>query len=252
MIHSFSDILAHFFLKFGHITIIFPIVVLGMIFHKRDLYAKAVCVLLWVMIFNTLLKHLFKVPLFPHLGPGYAFPSGHMHAACAFYGYILYKVDNKYVKIFLGMLLSCIGFSLIHCHFHDFIDVSGAVVFAIAELAIYHFTSNKFRDKIVGYIAVLSAIVIMITLNYVHKIEFHIWLAFYALVGMELALSITKDVQLKSIPYKVLAFIITSIAIAGVYYLFKYINFNTYYLSELRFILVPLIIVGSVSLVSKM
>lgn len=239
------DELAHFCLRFGHITVIFPVVVVFMIFEKRHIVAKAGCCLLWVMIFNTLLKYSFKVPLFPHLGHGYAFPSGHMHAASAFYGYILYKSNNKFIKIGLAFLLCCLGCSLIYCHFHDLKDVLGAVGFTLIELTVYHVVSTKFGDKTVGILCILSSIATMIALNIIHKIEFHVWLAFYALVGMEIALYIfpTKNT---SIYQKFLALCISIIMIAGTYYLFKFLAFNKFYLSEIRFALVPLIIVGAV------
>lgn len=248
------DVLSHFFLKFGHITVIFPIMMIGMIFHKRDLYAKAACFLLWAMIFNTLLKYLFKVPLFPHLGNGYAFPSGHMHAASAFYGYILYKTNNKTVKVGLGILLFCLGFSLIRCHFHDLFDVTGAVGFAIAELFIYHLISEKFGDKSVGIVAVISAVSVLFALSIIHKIEFHVWLAFYGLIGMESALSFTKDARLTSLCKKLTAFIMSVSGIWIVWYisnLFQHFVSKEFYFTEIRFAIIPFIIVGSMKLANK-
>ena len=242
---NIMDYLSHFFLKFGHITFILPIVIICIIFHKRDIYAKATCFLLWVMIFNTLLKYLFKVPLLPHLGPGYAFPSGHMHAASAFYGYILYKTDNKFVKIGLATLLCWLGFSLIYCHFHDLTDVLGAIGFTIVELLIYHILSVNFGDKVVGVTSIITAVAIMFALNIIHKVEFHVWLAFYALVGMETTLLITQDRKLGSISRKLFALILSIIMIAGIYYLFKALAFDKFYLSEIRFALIPLIIVAA-------
>lgn len=248
MSDTLVDSLAHFCLKFGHITFILPIVVVCMIFHKRDIYAKAACFLLWVMIFNTLLKYLFKVPLFPHLGPGYAFPSGHMHAASAFYGYTLYKTDNKILKIGLAALLCCLGFSLIHCHFHDLTDILGAVGFTVAELLTYHVISINFGDKVVGVASIISAVAIMFALSLIHKVEFHVWLAFYALAGMETALFVTQDRRLSSISRKSFALILSVIMIAGVYYLFKALAFDKFYLSEIRFALIPFIIVAAIHL----
>lgn len=245
------DSFAHFCLKFGHITVIFPIVILGVIFHKRDIYAKAACFLLWVMIFNTLLKYLFKVPLFPHLGHGYAFPSGHMHAAAAFYGYIIYKTNNKIVKIALGILLCCLGFSLIHCHFHDLKDVAGALIFCAAELAVYHYIYSNWGDEVAGIVSIASAIAIMCALAVIHKVEFHVWLAFYGLVGMESMLTITDDVRLNSIFEKIAATALTALLVAGVYYLFKFFAFNKFYLSEIRFALAPFIIVGSMQITKR-
>lgn len=190
---SILSAFARFCLNFGHITFIFPIVVAGVIFHKRDVYAKAVCFLAWVMIFNTLLKHIFKIPLFPHLGSGYAFPSGHMHAAAIFYGYILYKVNSKFAKIILGIILCCLGFSLIHCNFHNLSDIGGAVGFAVAELLIYHAISLNFGDKTVGIISVISAVAIILILSIIHEVEFHVLLAFYLLIGTEIFLSFIPD-----------------------------------------------------------
>lgn len=238
------DSLARFCLKFGHITFILPIVMICMIFHKRDIYAKAACFLLWVMIFNTLLKQLFKVPLFPNLGSGYAFPSGHMHAASIFYGYILYKTDNKIIKLLLAILLSCLGVSLIYCNFHDWFDVLGAVGFAVTEILIYHVISINFGDRIVGIISIISAISIMLILNAIYKVEFHVWLAFYGLIGMEFSLFIIEEKKLNQLSKKFLALILSTLMITAVYYLFRYLAFDKYYLSEIRFALIPLIIIG--------
>lgn len=246
------DYLAHFFLKFGHITVIFPIIVASMIFEKRNIIAKAGCCLLWVMIFNTLLKYLFKVPLFPHLGHGYAFPSGHMHAASAFYGYILYKSDNKFLKIVLSLLLCCLGLSLIYCRFHDLKDVLGAVGFTAFELTAYHLISTKFGDKTVGILCILTSVLTMIALSFVHKVEFHVWLAFYALVGMESALYISPEKNFSSTRQKFLALLVSLVAITGVYYLFKALAFDKFYLSEIRFALVPLIIVGTIRISKRL
>jgi hypothetical protein len=46
------DHAAHFILKFSHITFIIPLVAAGAIFHRRDLYAKALCFVFVAMIFN--------------------------------------------------------------------------------------------------------------------------------------------------------------------------------------------------------
>lgn len=246
MIGGFLDFFTNFCLKFGHITFILPIVLVLMIFDRRDVYAKATCFLLWVMIFNTLLKHLFKVPLLPHLGSGYAFPSGHMHAACAFYGYILYKTDKNFLKIGLAALLCCFGFSLIHCHFHDLKDVMGAAGFAFAEFVTYHELSNKFGDKVVGFISIVSAVAFMIALGIIFRVEFHVWLAFYGLVGMESALYFFPQESLKSVTKKLFALLLSGAMIAAVYYVFKALAFDKFYLSEIRFLIFPWAIVGAI------
>ena len=245
------DFFANSCLKFGHVTLILPIIVIGMIFHRRDLYSKAACFLFWVMICNTLLKLLFKVPLFQHLGPGYAFPSGHMHAASVFYGYMIYKIDNKFATVLLTLLLGAMGFSLVYCHFHDWIDVLGAVGFSIAEILLYHILSYHFGDKIVGIIAIVSSIFVIAVLNVISKIEPHVWLAFYAMVGMEFSLLLIKETKLKTIWEKLIALLLSVFGIAAVYVLFKYLSFEMPYLSEVRFMFLPLIIMSSIIIVAN-
>ncbi len=236
------DILARWILKFGHITVIMPCVVVGMIFHKRELYAKAACFLLFVMILNTLLKQIFKVPLFPHLGNGYAFPSGHMHAAAAFYGYILYESKNKYVSSLIVTILSLLGWSLVHCNFHDCSHVLGAIGFACIEFAVYHALSSKFSAKTVGLLTLFLAILIMIFLNVIHCIQYHVWLAFYGLLGTEIALLATQQIK-TSFFVNVITLVVASVLIYGIYCVFKYLAFSHAYFSCIQFAILPIIVV---------
>lgn len=239
------DAFAHYSLKLGHITILLPAMVICMIFHRRDIYAKAACFLLWVMIFNTLLKYLFKVPLFAHLGNGYAFPSGHMHASCAFYGYLFYKTPRWSIKMLLLLLLGCLGFSLIHCRFHDLKAVLGAVGFFLLEFAVYYVLSKAYGDVWTGVVATAGAIVCMLLLYHCYQLQFHVWLAFYGLVGLEAAL-LTKEVCLQSWGQKMLALALAATFVGLVYGLFRHLAFSSDYLTELRFLFLgPSVIIAT-------
>ncbi|HBC71934.1 MAG TPA: hypothetical protein DEG23_02500 [Coxiellaceae bacterium] len=245
------DWIAHLFLKFGHITFIFPMVILGMIFHKRELYAKAACFLFFVIIWNALLKYMFKIPLPLHLGDGYAFPSGHMHATAVFYGYILYKTDNKIIKTLLVVLLGLIGFSLIYCQFHDLFAVLAAVGFAIAEITLYHFLLLNLESKYIAAVAIFGSLVIMVILSIIYKVEGHVWLAFYALVGTIFSLTTINDLKPKLITQKFLALLMIAFFVFAVYAIFRIINFNKPFLSEIKFMLFPIIIMGSINISSR-
>ncbi|MDR3179640.1 MAG: hypothetical protein LBT70_01960 [Holosporaceae bacterium] len=243
------DWCVHSCLKIGHITFILPITVLGMIFHQRKLYEKAACFLLFAMIFNTLLKHLFRVPLFPHLGEGYAFPSGHMHAAAMFYGYILYQMVDRRIKMLLAIILMCEGFSLIYCKFHDLLDVLGALGFAVAEIFCYHLIVSKFKEKGEKYataIAIAIALGAMIILSIIYRIENHVWLAFYGLCGLFFSLSQIADKKLKTLLQKFWALLIASLFCWLVYMVFKNLNFRQNFLFEIKFALLPIIVAGSI------
>lgn len=177
------DIVSHIFLKFGHVDVIFVIIICGILFHKRGYYGTAACFICFVMIFNTLLKDFFKVPLFPHLGNGYAFPSGHMHAAAVFYGYICYKIDDRRIKTAILILLGCIGFSLVHCRFHDWFDVGGALFFAALEISLFHFLRNRFGLRFIAIIAVFLSCVNVSVLYFVYEALPHVLYAFGLLIG---------------------------------------------------------------------
>ena len=113
-------------LELCHITVILPLVLIGLFSRHRNTLLQATFLLFFVMIFNTLLKYLFKVPLLPHLGDGYSFPSGHMHASGIFYAYLLIKSRNNIVKgILLGLILG-IACSLVYFNYHRWEEIFGA------------------------------------------------------------------------------------------------------------------------------
>jgi undecaprenyl-diphosphatase len=246
------DVIAGICLRFGHITFILPFVLLGMIFHDRNLYAKATCFLFLVMIFNTLLKYWFKVPLFPHLGPGYAFPSGHMHAASVFFGYIVYKINSKIMKIALIFVICSLGFSLIHCRFHNMFDVLGALAFAVAEIFIYHLIRRNFGEKCAAVVALAAALLSMACLQQIHRLEFHVVMAFYGLVGTIFSISFIEESKLRNYSQKFLALGMSVLLITAVYFVFKMVAFKQLFLSETKFALLPLIIMMSINLSSRL
>lgn len=92
-----------------------------------------------VMLINAMLKQFFQVPLLPTVGhPGFAFPSGHMIAALAFYGYLFLDIDVKWVRALLLVLLVGIGVSLVGRGYHTWFDVLGAWGFGLCFLYVYH------------------------------------------------------------------------------------------------------------------
>lgn len=241
------DFFTKFCLKFTSVYLIFPVAVMGMIFHRRDMYAKAVCFLFWVMIANTLMKFLFY-PMVAQLGVGYAFPSGHMHAVAIFYGFMFYKVDNKLIKVLISALIVLIEFSLVHFNSHNWIDVFAVVALACVEIFLYHVLSKNFGDKTVGAIAISSSIAMIIFLKTFYRIEYHIWLAFYAMLGIEFSLLLFDDVKLNTIFKKLEALSFSILGIGVIYFLFNYFKLNSSYASDIKFALFPIIIIGSINI----
>jgi undecaprenyl-diphosphatase len=129
---------AEVFLNCGHELVLVPLIILGFLAFDRKIFGNATFLLLFTMIFNVLLKALFQVPLAAHINKvGYAFPSGHMHGAVVFYGWILLNTRNSLIKIGLTILISGIAFGLIYQKYHNIYDVIGAIVFGGATLLVY-------------------------------------------------------------------------------------------------------------------
>jgi hypothetical protein len=157
----------------------------------------------------------------------------------------MYKVENRTVRILLSLLICSFGFSLIHCRFHDLLDVIGAVAFAFAEIALYHFISLRFGEKTVAATALMVSISSMIVLSLIYTLEFHVWLAFYGLLGTIFSLGVVEDEKKNDWPQKFLAFIVSIFLITLVYFVFKKLDFYEPFLSEIKFALFPIIAILS-------
>ena len=99
--------------------------------------------------------------------------------------------------------------------------------------------------------SVASAISVMIILAIIHKVEPHVWLAFYGLVGMEFVLTFMEESHFSNTFQKVAALLFSIAAIAAVYCLFKCFSLASF-LSETKFTMIPLMIVWSSNFSIKM
>lgn len=157
-------IISTLFLLFNKDVIMIPIIVIGLLSTRKKIFAHAMVLLTFTLIYNTLLKDIFKVPLYPWLHEGYAFPSGHMHTAVVFYGWLLIHSKNS-LKIPLLGIIAGVGWALIFERFHDLFDVAGAFLFGIPTLMAYTAAlKTKFfakRPSLLGAVMVgLSALCI--------------------------------------------------------------------------------------------
>ncbi len=186
---------AKFFLFFSQEFIIIPIIVFGFIMGKKDNFGSALSLLLLTMIFNTLLKSMFQVPLAPHLEKvGFAFPSGHMQSAVVFYGWFFYKTSSLPLKGLSLILLAGCGWALVYLRYHTWIDVFGSIGFGVLTLALYvqffrklDAFDPKFRLIFIGACFFAIASLFLGFLGYHGEVLAHVWMAYYALMGFSLA-----------------------------------------------------------------
>lgn len=245
------DFIAGIFLKLGHVAFIMPFAILLLIFSKTEIYVKAICFLLFSVIWNALLKQIFQVPLMPHLGDGYAFPSGHMHAACLFYGYVLYRMDDKRIKASLLILILCLGWSLHYHNFHDVFDISGAIVFTLCEISLYHVLTQKFGIKPLTVLA-CTIIPILVVIACFYVVESHVYHASYALLAIVPTLCQMKNNQLKLLNYKVIACLGAFPLVFLVDFVFKKASFANPMLSGIKLALTPIVVYLAIKLAARL
>lgn len=237
-----KESIARFFLSFGHIFKIYPFILSSFIFGNRLICAKATIFIFFSMIYNTLLKYTFKVPLNPHLGQGFSFPSGHMHAYGLFYGYYFLHLKNSIFGLIFLIIFIGIAISLVYMRYHKIFDVCGAILFVIFELIIDHFLSAKYGEKFtISIIFTICLISIFCLYLKIHQIQYHIWLAIYSIIGITVAFYVIQGGYGQNFLQKCLALLLTLTVRWILTKIWDYFDFDEFYLSEVPFILSPIL-----------
>lgn len=184
------------------------------IFSKKKDYKGMLYLLFLTMIYNTILKDIFKHPLPPTCpSQGFGFPSGHMNFLSVFYLWIAVVNKNILLRIFMLAALSLEGLLIYLAGYHYGIDVVITPIFAITAILIYrYFANDKPNQKIFPIIGAITIIIATVTIFMHSEIQHHIALAYYFIFGFGTAL-LTKDKLVENIKISVLnkAIIITSI-----------------------------------------
>lgn len=178
--------IATFFLSFINASVLIPLIIGGYIWLGRPLFFHALCLLLLSILFNYALKITFQIPFSPTLGkPGFAFPSGHMHAAVAFYGWLMHRASNSLGRAALVGLLAGIGFSLFYRGYHNYIDIIGALFFGTFLLSAYIALDQKQQGLRWFVISFSSMLMIYIALQ--HSLIDYLWIVYFLLLAITLS-----------------------------------------------------------------
>lgn len=243
---STKESIARFFLTFGHIFKIFPFILAGFIYGNRLIIAKATIFIFYAMICNTLLKQIFKVPLYPHLGPGYSFPSGHMHAYGLFYGYFFLHSKSFILHSIFFFIFFGIATSLVYMRYHRQTDVLGSILVVFAELFIDQIIIEKYGEKkSVFFIVIICLICTFCLYLKMHEIQYHIWLAWYTMSGTILAFYAVQISNNQNFLQKSLALFVTLFGRWLIMKIWNSLDFDYYCLSEIPFLLLPLMTVAA-------
>ena len=157
-----------FFLLFTREFALIPILILIYLSSCKAEATRLLFIVLLTMAFNSYLKSAFAIPLSESLNSDtYAFPSGHMQVAFAFWGWMMIEFRGQVLRIFsIGVLLGIAG-SLVQKGYHSWFDIQGAVGFGVLTIALYYWAvKHKLKDPsrlplIGSVITVLSAILIV-------------------------------------------------------------------------------------------
>ncbi|WP_342279041.1 phosphatase PAP2 family protein [Candidatus Tisiphia endosymbiont of Myopa tessellatipennis] len=136
------------------------------------------------MLFNFALKIIFQVPLSAHIGKqGFAFPSGHMQSSVVLYGWLMTKTQSRICKILITGLLFGIGMSLVYFGYHNYFDILGAIFFGSLLIAFYTFLAST-KKQILPPVLLTFTTFLMLYIASIHKVEEHLYMAYYALIGV--------------------------------------------------------------------
>jgi hypothetical protein len=190
--------------------------ILGFICADRKIFLRCMYLLMLTMIYNSILKNIFKMPL-PETCPasGFGFPSGHFHFVSIFYIWIMAHYKNTYVRWVCLALMTIYGVSIVCAGYHYPIDVIAAPGFAAISVFLY----KKFPVSPILVALTLCVILYMV----VGKLEPHIYLALFFLIGLECG---WRDIlkENEEIQRNIFNFITTFVLIIGSYHLISLIH----------------------------
>lgn len=134
------DLVTRLFLLFGNEYTYLLIILIGLLTPKAQTFKHIIVLLMFTMIYNLWLKSLWQVPLPETVGhPGWAFPSGHMHASTIFWGMLAIHINKTWLRALVPLILGLHGFALVNAGFHYVPDVFASVAFGCVSLLIYHY-----------------------------------------------------------------------------------------------------------------
>ncbi len=178
-------IIAKIGLFFSQPLTLFTIIVLGLLSFDRKIFARTLLLLLFTMIYNVYLKALWHMPLPAHM-EGWAFPSGHMHGAFVFWGWLAVEYRKFWFSALVFLILCFVGYGLVYSGFHYPIDILGAAFFGSLSILGYYFLNKisyfKEKPERLGFFFIILASILIVLLTPFER-KPHMWKAYYGLIA---------------------------------------------------------------------
>jgi undecaprenyl-diphosphatase len=189
---SLIGLLARQFLQVVDVPEICGAAILLFVFTKTGKYDGLMYLLFLTMLYNAILKHMFKWPL-PETCPGhgYGFPSGHTNFMTVFYVWIVVVNKNFILRFVVVVLWITSIISLVLAGYHYHIDVILAVPFSIFSIVLYKCAYRKLGARKTISIVIWSATAFLLILYGIEgTIRTYMAIAYGAIIGLSAPLSI--------------------------------------------------------------
>jgi len=223
-----------------------PFLALGLFLIDRAIFAHTLIVFLFAMIASTFLKSLWQVPLPPHLGDGWAFPSGHMLTAAVLWGWLAWEMKKTWMTMLASVICTLIGISLVGMGYHIPSEVLASVGFAGIIISFYaglHALMGTSPHAIGFGLATLGLVLIWA----LPKTFAHTWLALGGLVGFSIGNLLAGEQTLNRLSQRVFALTLALLGTAACYGLFSLIRLDEPLYSFLKFSLITFWVTAGVT-----
>jgi hypothetical protein len=182
------ELIADIGLFFAQPFVMASILIVGFLFRNENMFGRTLFLLLFTMIYNVYLKSIWQMPLPPPL-EGFAFPSGHMHSAVVFWGWLAVEYRKIWFSEIIFLLLCFSGYGIVYHGYHYPIDILGAVGFGILSMILYsllqrlsYFKEKPYRN---GFLLSLLGLCILFLLPAEGR-KPHVWQALGVLFGFSI------------------------------------------------------------------
>ena len=155
----------------------------GLLTPYRTVFLRCAVLTLFTIIYNVYLKSIWQVPL-PAPLEGWAFPSGHMHTAVVFWGWLAFEYKKLWSWTMSFFILCLCGYGLLFNVYHYPIDIVGSVGFGTLSIFLYALLNKtpafKKQPALNGILLFLVSAVILLKLP-TYALKPHLWNAFAGL-----------------------------------------------------------------------
>lgn len=187
-------------LSFSHLNSIILIIFLGLLFVDRKIFFNLTLLLIFSIIVNVALKVTFKVPLPEFLHKDwFAFPSGHMQASTVVYLWIAKQLQNRIVNAVVYLLLTLIGYALVHFGFHNVIDIVAGFLVAVVLIYSAQKLVNHDLQNILNGLLIISTILVLYSFFRFPKPLPHSWSVYLLLLVIRVLYTCRAAVQRNAI-----------------------------------------------------